>query len=811
MIFPWKSLIFSFLVTLCLGKYVQNEHHNSPESTLDPNCYRGQEYWCKNITTSVQCNAFKHCVHGVWEKEKPIELDESTVCQTCIDMVKLARDQLNSNETQEELRQVLEASCKVIPVKALRNDCNKMMDDFGSYLVDTLSSQMDPNVVCSVAGLCYNEKLSHLKTGEKVKLNCNNCFELMQQVKGNIEYASNDDIFTALSGICGRLGSFSDICASLIAEHMENVDAMIRNYIRPKPVCTLAGVCSNKFHTHEKLARVPVGFRSNVEVIHNDDLPCELCEQLVKHLRDELVANTTEQEFKQVIHGLCMMTVYKDKCDNLVNEYYSLVYQFLVNELDAKALCQEISICPQKAGKVIRPLLLDRESPQQLPIERMTPLTIIPGSFKTQNGLMNKELCSFCEYFLHFVQQEISLPSSEKEISDEVKKACSKLPSTVTEQCDSFVDTYMATFIALLAQRIDPSQVCPHLGVCPGTLVAVEYNDKPTCPLCLLAMEATLRKIENKTETDIDDALDDLCLIDVFPNSLTTECVKFITDYRRPITDMILAEFTSQESCVYIDLCKIPHSFSENLPVALPVGDTKTNEIRPIGSSNLCVLCEFVMSKVENLLKNKSSEEEIKADVMKVCNYMPKTVAAECKSFVSQYADLVLDLLAQEVDPKEVCTAMSLCAKANTLIAGPVKKCIACELLMDSLRTILTDPSLDHDLNMDLLKACNSFPEHEISFCKSMVMQLAPQIEAALRSLPVGPLVCRRVHMCEDNHGHRVQLYGQMDNSQCYLGSSYWCSSTIRAAECLKIDYCQLNVWHGDKPPKTYLKGTKVI
>lgn len=40
----------------------------------------------------------------------------------------------------------------------------------------------------------------------------------------------------------------------------------------------------------------------------SDDLPCKLCEQLVGHLKDLLVANTTEAEFRQVLKGLCQQT-----------------------------------------------------------------------------------------------------------------------------------------------------------------------------------------------------------------------------------------------------------------------------------------------------------------------------------------------------------------------------------------------------------------------------------------------------------------------------------------------------------------------
>lgn len=47
---------------------------------------------------------------------------------------------------------------------------------------------------------------------------------------------------------------------------------------------------------------------------------------------------------------------------------------------------------------------------------------------------------------------------------------------------------------------------------------------------------------------------------------------------------------------------------------------------------------------------------------------MPKTVSAQCKNFIQQYADFVLDLLAQEIEPKQICTALNLCGRANILI-----------------------------------------------------------------------------------------------------------------------------------------------
>jgi saposin len=60
------------------------------------------------------------------------------------------------NYFQEELKEVFEGSCNLLPVKVISEACCKVADEFIPELVETLASQMNPQVVCSVAGLCNN-------------------------------------------------------------------------------------------------------------------------------------------------------------------------------------------------------------------------------------------------------------------------------------------------------------------------------------------------------------------------------------------------------------------------------------------------------------------------------------------------------------------------------------------------------------------------------------------------------------------------------------------------------------------------------
>ena len=105
------------------------------------------------------------------------EQDNDDVCTICKNMVTEARDTLRANETQEGLKEVFEGSCALIPIKVaffksiqqtmtpsfnfqiIRGECDKLVDEFVPELVETLSSEMNPDLVCTTAGLCNSGTL----------------------------------------------------------------------------------------------------------------------------------------------------------------------------------------------------------------------------------------------------------------------------------------------------------------------------------------------------------------------------------------------------------------------------------------------------------------------------------------------------------------------------------------------------------------------------------------------------------------------------------------------------------------------------
>jgi len=54
------------------------------------------------------------------------------------------------------LKEVFDGSCGLLSLKIVKKECQKLSDNLIPELVDTLASQMDSNVACTVSGLCNN-------------------------------------------------------------------------------------------------------------------------------------------------------------------------------------------------------------------------------------------------------------------------------------------------------------------------------------------------------------------------------------------------------------------------------------------------------------------------------------------------------------------------------------------------------------------------------------------------------------------------------------------------------------------------------
>lgn len=261
-------------------------------------------------SNAAGCNAVPHCIQTVWEKHTLPE-DTDSICKICLDMVQQARDQLLSNETQEDIRAVFEGSCNLIPLKPVKKECCKLADDFIPELVEALSSQMNPQAVCSVAGLCNNAnidkmladlppqlppppppKTSIITNKHNKPLTCMQCNRIGSIISNKFHNEDRDNVLEHMLIMCGKMSSLSDACSNIILTYFNDIYNHMEKTLSADTICHMSGVCSAKYHQHDdgdddNNDEIEIRPMSNVGFvgINSDDIPCELCEQLVRHLR----------------------------------------------------------------------------------------------------------------------------------------------------------------------------------------------------------------------------------------------------------------------------------------------------------------------------------------------------------------------------------------------------------------------------------------------------------------------------------------------------------------------------------------------
>lgn len=78
-------------------------------------------------------------------------------------------------------------------------------------------------------------------------------------------------------------------------------------------------------------------------------------------------------------------------------------------------------------------------------------------------------------------------------------------------------------------------------------------------------------------------------------------------------------------------------------------------------SNEKCPLCLFLVQDLENALQQNRSEENIKSKLQVLCNHLPPKMKAECVDFVETYTKELVDKLAQDFSPQQICLSLKLC------------------------------------------------------------------------------------------------------------------------------------------------------
>jgi len=617
------------------------------------------------------------CIDNVW-KHMALPADTDDICNICIDMVTQARDQLNSNETQEELKEVLEGSCNLIPIHIVAEECDTLVDQFQTELTQMLTSEMNPQVVCQTAGLCNSARVDKLLAAQAEKDSppqavdvCSTCKQRTEALKQHVSTEGKQQLLDHLLPVCRELGSYSDACAADLASNIQPIYELMRQ-LDGQGACMMGNACPGLY-----------GEETQQQLQLTGPVDCDLCIHIVKHWRDILVANTTKEEFKEILDGICGKTkAWAPKCTQLVNEYYEVIYDFLVNQMRAHTICQAIGLCSKpgpappmwltvpagsEAAAVLKsqprarmPLVslhpavvplarltppkpavvpLARLTPPQVPLARLTPPKLHTVSLKkTPVKVMKK---------LHHVSLKQSPPRA-------------------------YGNDGLSHFNPLdSGARPVPADQLPlrRLGL-PDLSTLLAPNSE-LCDLCEFALQQLQKVLEaDATEDEITNAVESVCTL--LPAALTTQCREFVEKYGDFVITLLAQEIDPSEVCPALRLCSLPAAEMALLPEADRLSAAQAVDEKPG-----CAICEYAMTTVFDMLKDQKTVREIRDALDRVCAMLPHDVSRKCQEIVNTFTESIIDMIVSGYTPDEICAAIQLCqlppTGANDVVSNSIR------------------------------------------------------------------------------------------------------------------------------------------
>jgi len=249
----------------------------------------------------------------------------------------------------------------------------------------------------------------------------------------------------------------------------------------------------------------------------------------------------------------------------------------------------------------------------------------------------------------------------------------------LANECMNYVRNYFDEVVALIETNADPQIVCAAINVCKAMNTTASEEpilvshvriarsddlardrDDTKCILCEFIMKEIDSLISNNaTEEEILAALEKVC--NILPSSIRAECVNFIDTYGPTIFFLLSHELDPKLVCTMIGLCQS----------AAPSFSLKT------GNSEACGMCENIVQYLDSYLVLSGTIDEIDHLLEKICDMMPGDLPAQCKDFVEMYGGSVVYLVAEELDPKTVCTVLGLCKSQVGIIKGAKQGALA--------------------------------------------------------------------------------------------------------------------------------------
>ncbi|RNA08675.1 proactivator polypeptide-like [Brachionus plicatilis] len=373
------------------------------------------------------------------------------------------------------------------------------------------------------------------------------------------------------------------------------------------------------------------------EVLKSRDEHCQLCTHVLQTAQTLLGQNRTEASIIKLIKDdVCTrLGSLSNACLQYVEAYGSVALEELAQKIVPSNICKRVGICGAKLDKLPHP-------------EDIRTVT--------QNS-KSGTVCQICTVVMSAAQNLLEQNKTEDEILNFIEKnLCSRLGS-LGQICDEYVSAYGKIILYELAQKIDPSVICNHLGLCetkniPPNPKLKKMSNSLNCTLCKLVFQQVVDLLKNNaSETQIIGIIETkLCNA---TGKMSELCKELVDAYGPAILKYLADGVNPEKVCELIGMCSANKKIN---PIKKRLIDQpkSNNEI-------FCYVCQYALAFIDHELQNNKTEQAIISTLDLVCKLAPQSLKQQCDSLINTYGVYLVQLLEQFADPQKVCEAIKLC------------------------------------------------------------------------------------------------------------------------------------------------------
>lgn len=274
---------------------------------------------------------------------------------------------------------------------------------------------------------------------------------------------------------------------------------------------------------------------------------------VIKTLEERVINIKSKDEIRRKFEESCShLRKFSKECKTFVDKYSDRIVELVSQELEPEQVCKELIFCVTKDEQE------SQDYDMGLDIMRMT-FTSDEDEVEVDEEVPEKSNpgCVLCEFVIQTIEDDLNNNKTTEAIKHAAKNACSKMPSSISGQCNLFIDYYFDMIIALI-ETSPPAAVCNRMKLCPSSLeVKLEEikGDIYSCAVCRGVVEGIDSIIEDpKVDTTLENFEEKVC--EKFAGKFKSKCHNIASTYGVAIINALKTITESDQICFKYDLCK---------------------------------------------------------------------------------------------------------------------------------------------------------------------------------------------------------------------------------------------------------------